>query len=287
MKILAATDFSTRSNRALRQAGLLAQARGAQLDIVHVVDDDQPDKMVALEKREAERVLSEQIVSMPELQNVKCRELVVAGDPFDAILRTAGTAGADLIVMGTHRKQLLLDIFVGTTVERVIRTGPFPVLMVSNEAQRHYTDVLAPVDLTEQAAHALHTAKSVGLLGEHRTTLLHAFDPLVKGKMTLVGADKESIHEYVADEREHWADELAKFLVANNLGTEGWLIRVEEGTPMEAISRVAGKTRPDLVVMGTHGRARLLRALIGSVTQEVLRSMDVDVLAVPSPSRAP
>jgi nucleotide-binding universal stress UspA family protein len=44
MQILAATDFSTRSNRALRQAGLLAQMGRAQLHIVHVVDDDQPEE---------------------------------------------------------------------------------------------------------------------------------------------------------------------------------------------------------------------------------------------------
>lgn len=287
MRIVAATDFSTRSNRALRQAGLLAQMRRARLDIVHVVDDDQPEKMVELEKREAQRILTEQTASMPELQEVECRELVIAGDPFDAILRTAETARADIIVMGTHRKQLLLDIFIGTTVERVIRTGPFPVLMVSNEAQRHYTDVLAPVDLTEPSAHALRTARKMGLLGKYRTTLVHAFDPLVMGRMALIGADKERIDEYISDEREHWTDQLGKFLVANDLGTQEWLIRVEEGAPMEAISRVTAETHPDLLVMGTHGRARLLRALIGSVTEEVLRSMDVDVLAVPPAARQP
>ena len=93
MQILAATDFSTRSNRALRQAGLLAQAPGnSQLHIVHVVDDDQPDELVSMEKREAERVLNEQTNSMPELKNVQTRPMVVTGDPFDGIR----TAAADV-----------------------------------------------------------------------------------------------------------------------------------------------------------------------------------------------
>jgi len=34
--------------------------------------------------------------------------------------------------------------------------------------------------------------------------------------------------------------------------------------------------------MGTHGRSRLGKALIGSVTEEALRSLSVDILAVPS-----
>jgi universal stress protein E len=36
---------------------------------------------------------------------------------------------------------------------------------------------------------------------------------------------------------------------------------------------------PDLIVIGTHGRSATM--LLGSVAEEVLRSIDVDVLAVP------
>ncbi|WP_292420537.1 universal stress protein [Mesorhizobium sp.] len=57
MKILAATDFSTRSQRALRRAGLLARNVAAELTLVHVVDDDQPSAIVRLETREAEDIL--------------------------------------------------------------------------------------------------------------------------------------------------------------------------------------------------------------------------------------
>lgn len=71
MQILAATDFSTRSNRALRQAGLLAQSGNTQLHVLHVVDDDQPEDWVRMERREGERVLREQINSMPELHGVE------------------------------------------------------------------------------------------------------------------------------------------------------------------------------------------------------------------------
>lgn len=59
MQILAATDFSTRSQRASGRAGLLARERSAELALVHVVDDDQPPDLVALETLEAERILGE------------------------------------------------------------------------------------------------------------------------------------------------------------------------------------------------------------------------------------
>jgi nucleotide-binding universal stress UspA family protein len=285
MRILAATDFSTRSNRAVRQAGLLAQSDGAHLHIVHVVDDDQPEELIHMEKREAERVLSEQMASMPELQGAPCRSMVITGDPFDGILRAAAEVSADLIVMGTHRKQLLLDVFVGTTIERVIRKGARPVLMVNNEAQRRYENVVVPLDKSDASANALRTALATGLIGESGATLLHAFLPIGKGKMVMAGADQAGVDSYVASERQRATDELASFLVANGLSHGRLSVRVVEGEPIEVISRALSEMRPDILVMGTHGRSAFLRALIGSVTEEALRSLSVDILAVPPVKR--
>lgn len=281
MQIFVATDFSTRSNRALRQAGLLALLGNAQLHIVHVVDDDQPDELVRLERREAEGLLAEQLNSMPELRGVRSRPMVVTGDPFDAILRAAAEVGADIIVMGSHRKQLLLDIFVGTTIERVIRKGAFPVLMVNNDAQRKYENVVAPVDMSDASANALRVALSTRLMTTDRATLLHAFWPLGKGKMFRAGSAQTSIDSYVESERQRAMDELADFLAANDLTQERWSHRVEEGRPMEIISRAVSEMRPDLLVMGTRGRSAVLKALIGSVAEEALRSLSVDILVVP------
>lgn len=280
MQILAATDFSTRSNRAVRQAGLLAQIGHAQLHLLHVVDADQPEELIRMETREADRVLNEQTASMPELRGVQSRPMVVAGDPFEGILRTAADVHADLIVMGSHRKQLLVDIFIGTTIERVIRKGPFPVLMVNNEAQRRYERVVAPVDMSDHSAYALRVALSTRLISSG-ATLLHAFFPLGKGKMFVAGIEQASIDDYVASERQKAMEELAAFLVANDLGREKWSLLVEDGAPIEVISRAVADIRPDLLVMGTHGRSPVLKALIGSVTEEALRSLSVDILAVP------
>jgi len=284
MRILAATDFSTRSNRALRQAGLLAKAGGTQLDIVHVVDDDQPAQMIETERREADRVLAEQMKVMPELSDVRCEAMVVVGDPFDGILRTAAAAKADLIVMGQHRRQLLRDIFVGTTIERVIRARSFPVLMVNNEAQQHYERILIAVDTSEPSANAILVAKQARLVNESRPTLLHAFQPLAKGKILAAGSARAAIDEYVASERQRARAEVTAFLAAHGFDREQWPLRIEVGAAGEVLSRSVREMRADLLVMGTRGRSGLLKVLIGSVTEEALRSLDVDILAVPPAS---
>lgn len=281
MQILVATDFSTRAQRALRRAGLLAQENDRELTLVHVVDDDQPHDLIEIESREAQRILVEQISTMAELRGTQSRPMVATGDPFDAILRTSASLRADLIVMGAHRKQLLRDIFVGTTIERVIRTGPFPVLMANNEANEPYRMVLVPVDMSESSANAIRVAQNVGLMDHAHVTLLHAFYALGKGKMAMAGLDRATIDEYVAAERQTATDELVAFLAEKNLAGRGWSLRVDEGGAFEVISRAVEEMRPDLLIMGTHGRSGLSKMLLGSVTEEALRSLNVDILAVP------
>jgi nucleotide-binding universal stress UspA family protein len=259
----------------------LAQAQGAELTLVHVVDDDQPQDLIQIESREAERILAEQISAMAELRGTRCHPMVVADDPFNGILRTAGSIKANLIVMGAHRKQLLWDIFVGTTIERVIRTGPFPVLMVNNEVEHPYRNVLIAVDGSKPSANAVRTAESAGLIGDEGATFLHAFLPLGKGKMFEAGIDQLAIDKYVASERQRAIDELVVFLAANELSGLKSALRVEEGESCAVISKAVERMKPDLLILGTHGRTGLLKALLGSVTEEALRRLDVDILAVP------
>ena len=76
MQILVATDFSTRSQRALRRAGLLARERRAKLTLVHVLEDDHPRTLVGLERRGASKFLNDQINSLRELRGVRCSFLL-------------------------------------------------------------------------------------------------------------------------------------------------------------------------------------------------------------------
>ena len=50
---------------------------------------------------------------------------------------------------------------------------------------------------------------------------------------------------------------------------------------MEIISRAVSEMHPDLLVMGTQGRSAFRKMLLASVTDEALRSLNVDILAVP------
>jgi nucleotide-binding universal stress UspA family protein len=63
--------------------------------------------------------------------------------------------------------------------------------------------------------------------------------------------------------------------------------RLVTGDPASEIPRVAKEEKVDLIVMGTHGRTGLLRMLMGSVAELVVRRAPCAVLTVRQPETAP
>jgi nucleotide-binding universal stress UspA family protein len=65
-------------------------------------------------------------------------------------------------------------------------------------------------------------------------------------------------------------------------------IRLEEGPPASRILEVATQEAADLLVVGTHSRTGLPRAILGSVADRLVRQATCPVLTVrPIPERAP
>jgi len=288
-RIVSATDFSARSRRAMQRATRLAKQHSADLILVHVVDDDQPDEIVNFERVEATRYLTQQVNSFDEFRGVKCEVLVTTGDPFDGILNAADSVSADLIVMGSHRRQLLRDVFVGTTIERVVRTGALPVLMVNSDTastastQLDYNHVIAATDMSASSAHAIKSAEALGFLYGVAFTIAHAFTAFARGKLYLADAAIEQIDEYLVNEHDQVRMELIAFLMEQGLGNFARSILLEEGGTLEVLSRIVTERTPDLLVIGTHGRSGIAKIFLGSVAEEILRSFKIDILVVPRP----
>lgn len=283
MRLLCATDLSSRSDRAVRRAAMLAREVAGELVLLSVVEEDQPERLVASERRQVTSLLAELARAMSERHGVKLRLRVEAGDAFDTIIGIAEAEAADLIVMGEHRKRLLLDMFIGTTIERVMRLGHRPVLMVNRFAERSYRRVLAAMDMSEDSARALRVAIRLGFVERGELTIFHAFEEPSRGSMALAGLSSEATEEQVAATAAQTREEIRKYLIGLNLGFGSRMpdIAVEEGVPAEALRRAVDRLSPDLVVMGTRSHGAIGRLVLGSVAEEALRTLGCDVLAVP------
>lgn len=282
-QILVATDFSTRADRALRRATLLAQEAGAQLVLVHVVDEDLPPRLLEAETLEATALLQELAATVTSVDAVPCAARLAVGEPFQAIGALAEELDADLVIMGQHRRQALRDVFVGTTVERTIRESLRPLIMANAPPAGPYERVLAATDFSEGSANALHVAQNLGFFERaRRTFVLHAFDAPARSLMLRSSATARQIADYIAEEKERASEELDQFLGEFGVNPDGRVLELADGSAAKVIGDCARAYDIDLLIVGTHGRSGTGRFFVGNVAEEVLRYAETDVLVVPS-----
>ena len=139
--ILCAIDFSHESLHALNKALTLAQQSAGHLTLLHVLEGVPYE--IAYSGGRALRFIEEYRAPV-ERRNAELHLLVppaalnwcdveadtVCGVPHDAIVAAANARQSDLIVMGLPRQSPLDRIVKGSTVNRVLRRPPCPVLMV-------------------------------------------------------------------------------------------------------------------------------------------------------------
>lgn len=136
--ILVAVDQSEAAQAACDLAIAMAKADNASLVLLSVID---VSKLIAVAGYEAPypvdaitmlRAASEELLAdmkaSCEKQGIKAIALLGEGDACDEILRTAQDQHAGLICMGTHGRQGLSRLFLGSVAEGVLRRATVPVI---------------------------------------------------------------------------------------------------------------------------------------------------------------
>jgi nucleotide-binding universal stress UspA family protein len=194
----------------------------------------------------------------------------------------AEETGVDFLVLGPHRRQVLRDVFIGTTAERVLRTSRIPVLLANGVPAGAYRKVLIATDLSEHSSFAAATAKQLGLLATVDIFAIHVLDPIESGPVTRATMTLKEADEQMAKLTERVTDQLTAFF--GRLGVVAGLRVIrprEESAPM-AINNYAKDLKADLIVVGTRARSGFEKWLLGSVAEGVLGHAEMDVLAVSS-----
>ena len=128
---------------------LLAKAHGAVLDLVHVVGDDRPRRIVDHEAVDARTLLRELAQSLRSADGITCETEVVLSDPFAGIVKAVAEKKPDLLVIGPHRRQILRDAS-WTTAERTSSVNCPVLCTTSVSAWRHI--LLTPIFPTSKIA---------------------------------------------------------------------------------------------------------------------------------------
>ena len=130
-KILAPTDFSELSAEGVRYACHLAKDTGAQVIVLNVIVLDESNTTTKREMEQHNRRLEEFVAKTANHRaDLKIRAVVVAGQPYGAIIDCAENEKVDLIVLSTHGRGGLSRMLIGSVTDKLLRGATCPVLVV-------------------------------------------------------------------------------------------------------------------------------------------------------------
>jgi nucleotide-binding universal stress UspA family protein len=217
--------------------------------------------------------------------SVKIDVAVLAGDPTDVILAQVNERQADLIVMRTRGRAGLSRAVLGSVAEGVVNRSPSPVLLLppQAEAATQVRTILVPVDGSPGGALALGAARQLALKTGARISLRQIVVP-ASTYFVHASAVQGALYidprwdEDAVSAAQGYIDAIKRHISDAGVQCDGEV--VVDNEVAESIVRSAREQRADLIVMSSEAHTGAARAILGSVTDAVVRSATRPVLVL-------
>lgn len=302
--ILVPVDGSPLAETALHTALAIARRDGARVDAVSVVATPvlpmdaggAPVLDTRLEHElvtQAEEYLGRLRGQLKEMApDVTTSATLVRGRPEQAIVAQAEREGHDLIVMTTHGRSGVSRLWLGSVASGVLRHSPMPVLLlrdVSSAAPREriplFPTVVVALDSSDTSELILPDAMSVAGRGAaiHLVSVTvperwlpppSTIDVMSAG--TGAATSPVELTEITRDSALARLNEIAERL--RGAGHAAHVHVPIHHNAAEAVIAYANECGASLIAMTSHGRGAIGRALLGSVSDKVVRGSSLPVL---------
>ena len=134
--ILVGVDGSDESHTALEHAFDLAEAVGATVHVLTVVDTANPIQFGVEEVDELNQAASDLVADIVDVHaehDIDVRGDVRRGTPVEVILDYAGEIDADIVVAGQRGTSGLSGALLGSTTDRLARMTEIPLVVVPDD----------------------------------------------------------------------------------------------------------------------------------------------------------
>ena len=140
--------------------------------------------------------------------------------------------------------------------------------------------VLVPIDFTETSDKALDFAIDLAFKLDASVAVMHSYEIPVMGFPDGALVATVDVATRIADAARKGLDAAIQARASRGVQLTAIL---RDGVAWEEIRAVAEETHADLIVIGTHGRRGIARALLGSVAENVIRTVKTPVLTIHGP----
>ncbi len=292
--LLVPLDGSRLAETALPAASYLARAMGANVTLLHIVERDAPEEIHGerhlTAAGEAKHYLEETAArAFTGIASVDCR--IEAGGSSQVARRIeeyASSSGSDLIVMCTHGRSGLRHLFSGSNAQQVIACGRIPVLQVrpTGEIPPEFAvrKILVPLDGKPEHEQGLEVSALLTRIFDAELHILIVVPTrrTMRGESAIAAKLSPRAAAALLDislkEAEQYLCRRVESLRGEGLRVSG---QIDRGDAADAILRLTGLHKMDLIVVGTHRKSGADAFWSGSVAPKVTNHSTVPVLLIP------
>ncbi len=201
---------------------------------------------------------------------------VLVGEPGPTVVHHLEEVGASLVLVGTRRLSRGARFMEGSVSDHLIRHSPCPVIVGGEDvAETPEGPVVVCIDKSERSVDA--GGKVVPLLAEGLPVALATVVPV-----GITGVEDEGDEELVIRRREQKASKILTAAADTLDLPDAELIDLVDDTAAHALVALA-KSRPvRMLVVGSRGRGGLVRAVLGSTAEQLVREAPCLVCVMPS-----
>ncbi len=268
-RFLIASDGSEYSMGAVRTAIRMAQRCGARLRVVSAIPGGNAElyamgEQLVGRELDAARAHLDRVQEEAAASGVACEtEATQAAQLHEEIISQAERVQADLIIMGRRSRHGLARLMLGDVTAQVIGHAHCNVLVVPQSSEltgRHFV-----------------VASDGSRFGDAAAAAACNLAKYCNTPVSVVSVCLPSHSDQRREEARLAVNRIASFMKKEGIQTETVL---PEGRADAMIVDVANQKNADLIVIGSHGRTGLERALLGSTTERVLNQTSCPVLVV-------
>ena len=205
---------------------------------------------------------------------------VLGGRPATAIVEMAEAVGADLIVVGSRGHGTIGSMVLGSVSAEVTDHAHCPVLVAR---RTRWQRAMVGVDGSPFARLAEDVIESWPIFAKLPIDAISVAETdLTSSSLLALGGYAGSVNypetnEALVSEHQQFADEARERLES---AARRAIPFVRTGDAATQLLRAARERDTDVIVVGTHGRTGLIRALAGSVARNVMLHAQCSVLVV-------
>lgn len=292
--IIVPLDGSSFAEIALPTAFTIARAWNAEIELVTVHEpvsmSDVDHGYNLWENRSmewAEEYMAQVVARIKDEVGLDVLSALTVGSAPEALENHVRFREADLVVMTSHGRGPLSRIWLGSVTDRFIRSTSTPVLLVRPEEGEEsdlskeiaFDRVLIPVDGSQEGDAILTPALALGKACDSEFVLLHVSGYTKEFASIYLPHTVQMNAETMEEERKKAEDDIDARV--ERLRSEGVKVTgrvMLDNSPSDGVLHFAAQHDIDLIAMATHGRGRVARMVLGSVTDKVLRGAHHPVL---------